>query len=49
MAWAKFKDFLRKNLGNNWVFANNICSKLKQDSQYQVESVLDWVAHLEHL
>ena len=49
MIWAKFKDFLRKNLGDNQAFANSICSKFRQDSQYQVQSVLDWAAHLEHL
>ena len=49
MTWAKFKDFLRNNLGDNWAFANSIYSKFKQDSQYQAESVLDWAAYLEHL
>ena len=49
MTWAKFKDFLRKNLGDNRAFANSICSKFRRDSQYQAESVLDWAAHLEHL
>ena len=49
MTWAKFKDFLRKNLGDDRAFANSICSKFRRDSQYQAESVLDWAAHLEHL
>ena len=49
MRWAKFKDFLRKNLGDDWAFANSIYSKFRRDSQYQAESVLDWAAHLEHL
>ena len=49
MTWAEFKDFLRKNLGDDRVFANSICSKFRQDSQYQAESVLDWAAHLKHL
>ena len=49
MTWPKFKDFLRKNLGDDWAFANSICNKFRQDSQYQAESVLDWAAHLEHL
>ena len=30
-------------------YANSICSKFRQDFQYQAKSVLDWVAHLEHL
>ena len=49
MTWAKFKNFLRKNLRDDWAFANSICSKFRQDSQYQAEYVLDWAAHLEHL
>ena len=49
MMWAEFKNFLRKNLGDDQVFANSICSKFKQDSQYQAKSVLDWTAHLEYL
>ena len=49
MRWAKFKDFLRKNLGDDWAFANSIYSKFRRDSQYQAESVLDWATHLEHL
>ena len=49
MTWAEFKGFLRKNLGDDRAFANSICSKFRRDSQYQVESVLDWAAHLEHL
>ena len=49
MTWAELKDFLRKNLGDDQAFANSICSKFRQDTQYQAESVLDWAAHLEHL
>ena len=49
MTWAEFKDFLRKNLGDDRAFANSICSKFRRDSQYQAESVLDWAAYLEHL
>ena len=49
MTWAEFKDFLRKNLGDDRAFANSICSKFRRDSQYQAKFVLDWVAHLEHL
>ena len=41
MTWAKFKNFLRKNLGDDWAFANSICSKFRRDSQYQAKSVLD--------
>ena len=49
MTYAKFKDFLRKNLRDDWAFANSICNKSRQDSQYQAEYVLDWATHLKHL
>ena len=49
MMWAEFKDFFRKNMRDDRAFANSICSKFKQDFQYQAESILDWAAHLEHL
>ena len=49
ITWAEFKNFLRKNLGDDWAFVNSICSKFRRDSQYLAKSVLDWVAHLEHL
>ena len=49
MSWAKFKNFLRKHLGDDWAFANSICSKCRRDSQYQAEFVLDWAVHLKHL
>ena len=49
MTWTKFKDFLRKNLGDDQAFANSICNKSRRNSQYQAESVLDWAAHLGHL
>ena len=49
MTWAKFKDFLRKNPGDDRAFANSICSQFRRVSQYEQESVLDWVAHLKHL
>ena len=49
MTWAEFKEFLKKNLGDDQAFANSIYSKFKQDTQYQAESVLDWATHLEYL
>ena len=49
MTWAKFKDFLRKNLEDDQAFANSICSKFRWDTQYQAKPMLDWVAHLEYL
>lgn len=41
MTQAKFKNFFQKNLENNWAFTNSIYSKFRQDSQYQLESVVD--------
>ena len=32
MTWAKLKDFLKKNLENDWAFANSIYSKFSQDT-----------------
>ena len=49
MTWEKFKDFLRKNLGDDWAFANSIRSQFRRVSQDQQESVLEWAAHFEHL
>ena len=49
MTWEEFKDFLRKNLGDNRAFANSILSQFRRISQHQQEPVLEWAAHLEHL
>ena len=49
MTWEEFKDFFRKNLGDDRVFANSILSQFRRVSQHQQESVLEWAAHLEHL
>ena len=49
MTWEEFKDFLRKNLGDDRAFANSILSQFRRVSQHQQESVLEWAAHLEHL
>ena len=49
MIWAEFKAFLWKNLRDSRAFVDGIWSKLKRDSQYQLEEVQDWAAHLEYL
>ena len=49
MTWAKFKNFLIKNLGDDRSFANSICSKFRRDSLYQAEAMMDWAAHLKYL
>ncbi len=41
--------FLRKALGDSRTFVDSYSTKIRRDSQYQQEEVLDWVAHLEHL
>ena len=48
MTWPEFKEFLRKNLGNSKVFVDSVWKKVKLYSQYQNESIQDWVAHLEY-
>ena len=45
----EFKTFLCQNLGNSQAFVNSYWAKIKRDSQYQQEDVLDWATHLEHL
>ncbi len=49
ISWDEFKAFLRKALGDSRAFVDSYWTKIKQDSQYQQEEVLDWTAHLEHL
>ncbi len=41
--------FLRKALGDSQAFLDSYWTKIRRDSQYQQEEVLDWAAHLEHL
>ncbi len=49
ISWNKFKAFLRKFLGDSRVFVDSYWTKIRRDSQYQQEEVLDWAAHLEYL
>ena len=35
--------------GDFQAFVNSYWAKIKRDSQYQLEKVLDWIAHLKHL
>ena len=46
ITWSEFKTFLRKDLGNSQAFIDNIWSKFRRDSQYQLEKARDWVSHL---
>ena len=47
--WDEFKAFLHWSLSNSQVFVDTYWGKIKRDSQYQLEGVFDWAAHLEHL
>ncbi len=47
--WNEFKVFLRKALEDFLAFEDSYWTKIKRDSLYQQEEVLDWAAHLEHL
>ena len=49
ISWNEFKTFLRRSLGDSRAFVDSYWKKIKRDSQYQQEDVLDWAAHLEHL
>ena len=47
--WDKFKAFLRRSLGDSQALVDAYWEKIKRDSQHQLEEVLNWAAHLEHL
>ena len=49
VTWDEFKAFLCRSLGDSQAFVDTYWRKIKRDSQYQLEEVLDWAAHLEHL
>ncbi len=49
ISWDEFKAFFRKALGDSRVFVDRYWTKIRRDSQYQQEEVLDWAAHLEYL
>ena len=49
ITWSEFKTFLRKDLGNSQAFIDNIWSKFRRDSQYQLKEARDWASHLQHL
>ncbi len=49
ISWDEFKAFLHKALGDSRAFVDSYGTKIRRDSQYQQEEVLDWTAHLKHL
>ena len=44
-----FKAFFRRSLGDSQAFVDIYWGKIKRDSQHQLEEILDWTAHPEHL
>lgn len=49
LRWNKFKVILKKSFGESNAYVANVWSKLRRDTQQQVEELRYWVAHLEHL
>lgn len=49
ITWEEFKAFLQQSLGESKAFVDSIWNTIRKDFQYQLEEVLDWAAHLEHL
>ncbi len=49
LSWEEFKAFLKQSLGESDPFVGNVWSKMRSESQHQLEEVQDLAAHLEHL
>ena len=49
ISWEGFKAFLCQSLGESKAFVDTIWNTITKDSQYQLEEVMDWAVHLEHL
>ena len=49
ITWSDFKTFFQKDLGSSQAFIDNIWSKFRRDSQYQLEEARDWASHFQHL
>ena len=49
ITWPKFKNFLWKDLRDSQAFINNIWSKFRRDSQYQLEEARDYISHFQYL
>ena len=41
ISWDEFKAFFYKALGDSQAFVNSYWTKIRRDSQYQLEKVLD--------
>ena len=49
ISWERFKAFFCQSLGEYETFVDTIWSTIRKDSQHELEEIMDWVAHLEHL
>ena len=49
ISWDKFKAFFYKALADSQAFVDSYWIKIRHDSQYQLEEVLDWAVYLELL
>lgn len=49
VTWIEFKAILKQNLKDPRVFVDNIQSRVKRNSLYQLEEIQDWAFHLKYL
>ena len=49
ISWEGFKAFFWQGLDKSEAFVNTIRSTNRNNSQHQLEEVIDWAAHLKHL
>ena len=47
--WERFKAFFCQSLGESEAFVDTIWSTIRKDSQHQLQTVINWAAHLEYL
>ena len=45
LSWNELKVFLRQSIGESDAFVGNVWSKMRSDSQHQLEEVQNWAAH----
>ena len=49
ITWSEFKAFFWKDFGSSQAFIDNIWSKFRRDSQYQLKKARDWASHFQYL
>ena len=49
ITWKEFKAFFCQSLDEFKAFVDIIWSTIQKNFQYQLEEVMDWAAHLDHL